>query len=119
MRKIKIEKWKSNVPVFEGEGENRKIVGTEEKEEDLLFALNVLIANKKQEEMPRGLDNFRTMSRLSKAFEKADKSGILELEEADYKFLKNDLEKNIPSQWGMNQNIMKAVEEFLNAESEK
>jgi len=69
--------------------------------------------------MPRGLDNFRTMSRLSKAFEKADASGLLELEEVDYKFIKDDLEKNIPSTWGMNQNIMKAVESFLDAKSEE
>ena len=116
MRKIKIEKWKSKVPKYDEEG---KIVGTEDKDETLLDAINVLIANKKPEEMPRGLDNFRTMSRLSKAFEKADESGILELEEVDYKFIKDDLEKNIPSTWGMNENIMKAVEEFVNVEQEE
>ena len=116
MRKIKIEKWKSNVPKYDDEG---KVVGTTEKDETLLDAINVLIANKKPEDMPRGLDNFRTMGRLSKAFTKAEESGILELEETDYKFIKDDLEKNIPSTWGMNQNIMKAVEEFLNAKSEE
>ena len=115
MRKIKIEKWKSKVPKYD-EG---KIVGTEEKDEDLLVAFNVLTANKKPDEMPRGLDNFRTMGRLSKAFEKADKTGFLELEEVDYKFIKDDLEKNIPSAWGMNLNIMKAVEGFLNATESK
>jgi len=116
MRKIKIEKWKSNVPKYNEEG---KIVGTTEKDETLLDAINVLIANKKPEEMLRGLDHFRTMSRLSKAFDKAEKTKILELEEVDYKFIKDDLEKNIPSTWGMNENIMKAVEEFLNAKSEE
>ena len=114
MRKIKIGKWMSKVPIYE----NGTVVGTEDKDETLLDAINVLIANKKPEEMPRGLDNFRTMSRLSKAFEKANKSGILELEETDYKFIKDDLEKNIPSAWGMNQNIMKAVEDFLDAKQE-
>jgi len=116
MRKIKIETWKSKIPKYDDEG---KVVGTEEKDETLLDAINVLIANKKPEDMPRGLDNFRTMSRLSKAFEKADKSKVLELEEVDYKFIKDDLEKNIPSTWGMNQNIMKAVEDFLNAKQEE
>ena len=111
MRKIKIDTWKSNVPIYK-DGE---IVGTEEKEETLLDALNILIANKKPEDMPRGLDNFRIMGRLAKAFEKADKTGFLELEEADYQFIKDDLEKNIPSTWGMNQEIMKAVEDFLAA----
>ena len=114
MRKIKIEKWKSNVPKYE----DGVIVGTEEKDETLLDAINVLIANKKPEDMPRGLDNFRLMGRLSKAFTVADESGILELEEVDYKFIKDDLEKNIPSTWGMNQNIMNAVEGFLNAKQE-
>ena len=117
MRKIKIEKWKSNVPKYGEDGET--IIGTEEKEETLLIAINVLIASKKPEDMPRGLDNFRTMSRLSKAFEKADKSGLLELEEVDYMFIKKDLEANIPSTWGMNQNIMKAVESFLDAKAEE
>lgn len=115
MRKIKIEKWKSKVPQYK-DGE---IVGTEEKDETLLDALNVLIANKKPEDMPKGVDNFRTMSRLSKAFIKAEETGILELEETDYKFIKDDLEKNIPSAWGMNENIMKAVEEFLDAKAEE
>jgi len=115
MRKIKIEKWKSKVPQYK-DGE---IVGTEEKDETLLDALNVLIANKKPEDMPRGVDNFRTMSRLSKAFIKAEETGILELEETDYKFIKDDLEKNIPSAWGMNESIMKAVEEFLDAKAEE
>jgi len=116
MRKIKIETWKSKIPKYDDEG---KVVGTEEKDETLLDAINVLIANKDPKDMPRGLDNFRTMGRLSKAFEKADKSKVLELEEVDYKFIKDDLEKNIPSTWGMNQNIMKAVEDFLNAKQEE
>ena len=107
MRKIKIEKWKAK------DREGKEI------EESLLNAINILIANKKPEEMPRGLDNFRTMGRLSRAFEKAEETGFLELEEVDYKFIKDDLEKNIPSAWGRNIDIMKAVEEFLNVKSEE
>ena len=117
MRKIKIEKWKSKVPKYGEDG--KTIVGTGEKDETLLDAINVLIANKDPKDMPKGLDNFRTMSRLSKAFEKAEKSGFLELEEVDYKFIKDDLEKNLPSAWGLNNNITNAIEEFLNAEPEK
>jgi len=106
MRKIKLEKWKSRTP------------DGKEMDEDLLIALNVLIANKKPESMPRGLDKFRIFNRLAKAFEKADKSRVLELEEAEYKFLKDEIESNIPSSWGMNQNISKAIEAFLEAKSE-
>jgi len=116
MRKIKIETWKSNVPKYDDEG---KIVGSTEKDETILDVINVLIANKDPKEMPRGLDNFRTMNRISKAFEKAEKEGTLELEEVDYSFIKKDLEKNIPSMWGFNKGIMKAVEDFLNAKEEK
>jgi len=103
MRKIKLEKWKSRTP------------DGKEMDEDLLIALNVLIGNKKPEEMPRGLDNFRLFGRLSKAFEKADSSRELVLEEADYKFLKDTVGKDIPASWGMNANIMKSFEAFLDA----
>ena len=102
MRKIKIEKWKVKTP-------------NGEAEEDLLMALNALISAKKPEEIPRGLDKFRLFHRLSKAFEKAETSKILELEEFDYKFLKDTVEKDIPSVWGLNPNIAKAFEEFLEA----
>jgi hypothetical protein len=68
--------------------------------------------------MPIGLYKFRVFNRLSKAFEKADKSKLLELEEADYKFLKDEMEKSIPSAWGMNEEISKAIENFLEAKEE-
>ena len=106
MRKIKIEKWKS------------KIADNKEIDEDLLVVLNVLIGNKRPEEVPRGLDKFRLFNRVTRAFEKADKTGILELEEFDYSFLKDTIEKDVPSTWGMNPNISKAIEEFLNAKQE-
>lgn len=115
MRKIKIETWKSKIPVRDAEG---KITGSKEMDENLLIALNVLIGNKKSEEMPRGLDKFRLFGRLSKAFEKAEKSQELVLEEADYKFLKDTIEKDIPASWGMNINIMEAFEAFLEAKQE-
>ena len=68
--------------------------------------------------MPRGLDNFRLMQRLSKVFEKAEQTGILELEEADYSFLKSTVESGIPSIWAMNKNIASSVDAFLNAKEE-
>lgn len=115
MRKIKIKSWKSKSPIYE----NGKIVGSEDKDETLLDALNVLIANKDPKEMLRGLDHFRTMNRLSKAFDKADKSKVLELEEVDYKFLKDTIEKDAPAIWGMNLSISEAIEDFLEAKEDK
>jgi len=115
MRKIKIETWKSNVPKIE----DGKIIGYEEKDEDLLTVLNVLLANKKPEEIPKGLDKFRLFGRLGKSFDKADKTKVLELEEADYSFLRKMIESDVPSVWGMNENIAKAIEDFLNTEKEE
>jgi len=115
MRRIKIQSWKSKVPIYE----DGKIVGSEEKDETLLDALNVLIANKDPKEMPRGLDHFRTFNRLSKAFDKAEKTKVLELEETDYSFLKSSIEKDTPASWGMNTSISEAIEGFLEAKEEK
>lgn len=106
MRKIKVAKWKA----LDREGK--------ETEETLLTALNVLISNKKPEEIPRGLDKFRLYNKLTKAFDKAEKSGTLELEEAEYSFLKETIEKDVPSIWGSNPDISQAIEAFLEAKSE-
>ena len=115
MRKIKITSWKSKAPIFE----NGKIVGSEDKEETLLDALNVLIGNKKPDSIPKGLDKFRLYNRLSKAFDKAEKSKVLELEETDYSFLKKTIEEDVPSTWGLNTSISEAIEDFLKAEQDK
>ena len=115
MRKIKIEKWKARVPVMDEKG---VVVDTKEMDETLLVALNNLIGSKKPEEMPRGIDKFRIFSKIAAAFEKADKSGMLELESREYDFLKGTVEKDIPAAWGMSQNIMKAVTAFLEAKEE-
>ena len=116
MRKIKIGTWKAKVPIRDSEG---KITGTREEDENLLIAFNVLIANKDPKDMPRGLDKFRTFGRLVKAFDKAEKTKVLELEEVDYSFLKEEIERNIPGTWGMNPNLMKAVEVFLESKEEE
>ncbi len=109
MRKIKIVSWKERVPKFKGE----KAVGTEEVDWNLLKSLNILISNRDPQSIPKGLDQFRFMGRLAKAFEKAEKSGMLELEEQDYNVLKNIIETNIPDVWGQNPNILNSIEEFM------
>ena len=105
MRKIGIESWKVGK-------------GKDERTENILIAINVLLSNKKPEEIPRGIDKFRLFGRLSKAFENAEKNNMLELEEADYSFLKKTIENDIPSLWAMNKNAFKAIEDFLNAKEE-
>lgn len=106
MRKIEVKKWKA----INREGK--------EIEENLLSALNVLIINKRPEDMPKGLDKFRIFNKLAKAFDDAEKSGELVLEEKEYAFLKNTVEKEIPSQWGLNPQISEAIEVFLDAKEE-
>jgi hypothetical protein len=102
MKKIKIFVWKA------------KNQSGEEIEENTLSALNVLLSLKRPEDQPKGLDNFRLLHRLSEAFEKAEKTSVLELEESDYSFLKKLVETEIPSFWGMNKQISEAIEEFMN-----
>ncbi len=114
MRKIKIENWKSDMQKKDKDGNPTGEI--EKVDENLLVAMNVLIGNKKPEDMPRGLDKFRTFGKLSKAFDKAQKSNELVLVEAEYKFLKDTIKSDIPATWGMNQNLLKAFESFLNAE---
>lgn len=117
MRKIKIETWKEKIPIFDDKGE--PIPGkTEEVNWSLLKTINILIQNKDPKEMPRGLDNFRMMGRLDKAFKKVDKEGVLILEEQDYKFLKDMVTKDIPAIWGANPNIIKSIEEFVELKQE-
>ena len=107
MRKIKLQSWKAK----DAEGK--------ETDENLCDVLNVLIANKKPEDMPRGLDKARMFNRLVKAFDKSKETKELILEETDYGFLKEAIEKDMPSVWGRSADIMSAIEIFLETKSEK
>lgn len=105
MRKIKVVKWKETVK-------------GEEIETDTTSLLDMMIKMAKPEEMPRGLDNFRIMNRLDKAFTKAKKTGTIELEEQDYKFLKDKIEKDVPAFWGSIPEASEAIELFVEAKSD-
>ena len=112
MRKIKIDSWKAKVPVRDDEG---NITGSKDMDENLLIALNVLIGNKEPKDIPKGIEKFRIFSKIAQAFDKADQTGMLELEEREYIFLKETIEKDIPSAWGMNTNLSKAILSFMEA----
>jgi len=107
MRKIEIGKWEEP----DGKGEKREVT--------LLDVIKALIGNRKPEQLKGGFDGFRSMNRISKAFDKAEKSKFLELEETDYSLIKGIMEKDIPDTWGLDKNISEAIERFLNAEPEK
>jgi len=102
MRKIKVDYW-----------EVKNNEGTEMKE-NIISVLSVLLSNKKPEELPKGIENFRIFNRIATSFDKAEKTNELILEEQDYLFLKQIVEKDIPAMWALNPNIKKAIDEFLN-----
>jgi len=116
VRKIKIVDWESNVPDYGKDG--KTIIGTKPMKENLLMALNVLIGGKKPEDMPRGIEKFQIMGKIAEAFDAAIKSNVLELEDREYKFLKDTIESDVPSQWGMNVSLNKAINTFLDAKEE-
>lgn len=106
MRRIPVTEWAVKMPD-----------GTEGKE-SLLQVLSILVTNKKPEELPRGLDQFKLFNKLVKAFEKAEQTKVLELEETEYTFLKNTIDRDIPSVWGANKNIVESIDNFYNAKVE-
>ena len=116
MRKIKIKTWKAAIPEFAEDG--KTIIGKKELKENLLVAFNNLIAAKRPEEVPRGIEKFQIFGKIAKAFDKAEEMGVLELEDREYKFLKETVEKDIPATWAMNRNISEAITNFLEAKEE-
>ena len=116
MRKIKIQTWKARLPEFGEDG--KTIIGSKEVDESLLIALNNLIGAKKPEDIPRGIVKFQIFGKLAEAFDKASKTNVLELEEREYKFLKETVEKDIPSTWALNKDLSKAINDFLEAKDE-
>jgi len=110
MRKIAVGKWTEKIRNADGT--------TSEQEVTLLNALSLLLNMKRPEDMPRGFDKFRMFSKITKAFEKAEKSQFLELEDAEYHFLKSTVESDIPAAWGSNPDILKAIEAFMEAKNE-
>ena len=107
MRKIKIKKW------------TEKDRQGNDVEADTLTLLNSLVSLMKPEEIPRGYDQFRLFGRIGKAFDKAEKTGFLEVEELEYSFLKKTIESQVIGPWAMNPDILEAVELFMDAEEVK
>jgi hypothetical protein len=99
MKELKVKKWQATGP----DGS---------VEENTILLLKVIVGLS-TEQLPKGMDGFGLMRRLSEAFDKAEKEGKLVLEDNDYKMLKEYVEKNIPAKWASNPNIVAVVEEFL------
>ena len=104
MRKIKVDKWNVLKPD-----------GSKGIEESTIVVLTMLINQIPSDKLPRGLDKFRLFGRLVNSFTNAEKTNIIWLEESDYSFLKKIIEKDIPGIWGMNPNILKTIDSFIEA----
>jgi len=107
MRKIKVVSWVE------------KDQTGKEVETDTTSLLDMMVKMQKPEDQLKGIDHFRSMNRLVKAFDKAKKTKTLELEETDYKLLHDEIEKNIPAMWGGIEKANEAIEEFMEAKSEE
>ncbi len=105
MREIKLFNWKEPDPENPGK----------KKDVDLVELLKVLIYSRDPKKMFVGIDKHRFFGRLGKAFEESEKTRILKLEEADYSQLKKIVEEDVKGDWGMNKDINKAVEDFMDA----
>jgi len=106
MRRIKVEKWIGR----DSEGND--------VEESTISALTVLISYQDPRTMPKGLEQFKIFKRINEAFEKSVELGVIELEEAEYKFLKSSITNNIPAFWGASKEISKAIDGFMDAVEE-
>jgi hypothetical protein len=110
MRRIKLNVWKELII-----DESGKAVETEVS---LLSAVSSLINNTDPAQMPRGLDKFRIFHRINDAFLKAEASKELVLEEAEYKFIRDILDRDVPANWGAHPDISKAIMDFIDAKEE-
>lgn len=101
MRKIEVKSWK----VKDQTGK--------EIDESLLSILSVLVTSKSPDQLPKGYAAFTLFRRLAKAFEDAEKSKVLLLDEDVYMFLRNIVEKDLPSNWGGSPQIYEAITLFM------
>ncbi len=108
MKKIKLVKWKEQAPNEKGE--------SIEIDQDSINILNMLINSIAPEKQPKGLDNFRMMNKITKAFDKAKGKEYLYLEAPEYKYIKDNALENLPANWGANPNAFAAINNFDNAE---
>lgn len=111
MKSIENKKWTEKVVRMV---DGKQVV--EELPASLITALGTLMSVAKQEDVPKGFSQFRSYSRIAKAFDQAEKSGTLELDDSDYILLKSLVDKNCPATWAFKPEIVEAVEAFMDAD---
>ena len=118
MRKIPVDKWKAKEQHVETGADGKEKLVVKDIDETSLEIVKAVLNAPDQQGM-RGFDGMRMQNQIADAIDKAEKSGVLELEDAPFSYLKNKLERLAPEQWGQNKHIFPAVEKILNTPAEK
>jgi hypothetical protein len=100
MKKFQIRSWEGVLP--DGKKTQESLVSV------LSYIISVSANN-----LPNGMEQFRCLRRMAEAFDNAEKTKTLELEDKDHTLLKDLLEKNIPPRWALSKDIAGVVEEFM------
>jgi len=128
MRKIKIQEWEEDAtrpkldnggkPILDGKGE--QVLEVYKAKVDTVAALRLLIRIAPADKLPRGYDAFRAFHKIEKAFAKAlaDPGKVLEMEDADYEFLRRIAQDNVPMEWGKGGPLSDTIAEFMEAKAE-
>lgn len=104
MKIFNLKKWKA-VKIING----KQI----EQEESMVDVIMNVISLGKNSICP-GIDNFRIMRKISIALEKSDKTGQIELDDNNYKFIVTMITRYIPYDFGFSPDVSSEVEAFLN-----
>lgn len=112
MKKIEVLKWEEQVV-------DPKTQKPKKQEANTIKMISVLMSNRDPDKLPKGIDNFRLMSRVSKALDKAEKNGKIEFESGDYSIIKKAFEEDVPPVWGLNPDVTRAVEGILDAKDKE
>lgn len=107
MRKIKLIEWD-----VDGNKPGEKV------KEDLAIVLKAFLGTIPPQNMPRGFDQFRSFNKINKAFDTANKSRELVLENTKYMFIRTLINKFIPAQWSMKEERSEEVEKFMDLQAE-
>ena len=105
MRKIEIHSWEEEGP--EGQKATQNTGGM----------IRVILMMISPQQMPRGLESFRTFSKITKALDDSEGKEFIFLEDPEFSFLSSIIQDNVPADWGGNPDIFKAVEAITEAET--
>lgn len=100
MKKMQIGAWSA-------------VLADGKKSDESLVTVLSYIISVSAESLPNGMEQFRFLRRMAEAFDSAEKTKTIELEDKDHELLKGLLEKNIPPRWALSKDISKVVEEFM------